>query len=49
MLGVGSCNATKPTARLLLNILLSNCLKPMRWFGKMYLLGEVSMFPTHEP
>ena len=33
-----------PTARLLTNILLSNCTKPMRWFGKMYSLGRVSMF-----
>ena len=21
----------------------------MRWFGKMYILGKVYMFPTHEP
>jgi hypothetical protein len=34
------------TARLLINILLSNCPKPMRWFRKMYSLGKVFMFPN---
>ena len=46
--GVATINSYCETLASIINEDQS-CLNPWRWFGKMYSLGEVSMFPTLQP